>query len=42
MAGSRRLGDEIHPWPANGDLRPETAVHDFQRECLVSNRVVRG
>ena len=22
LAGSRRLGDEIHPRPPNGDLRP--------------------
>jgi len=22
VAVSRRLGDEIHPWPLNGDLRP--------------------
>ena len=22
VAASRRSGDEIHPWPPNGDLRP--------------------
>ena len=22
VADSRRSGDEIHPWPPNGDLRP--------------------
>ena len=22
LAGSRRSGDEIHPWVPNGDLRP--------------------
>jgi hypothetical protein len=22
VAVSRRLGDETHPWPSNGDLRP--------------------
>jgi len=26
MAGSRRSGDEIHPWPPNGDLRPDPAI----------------
>jgi hypothetical protein len=26
MVGSRRSGDEIHPSPPNGDLRPEAVV----------------
>jgi hypothetical protein len=26
VAVSRRPGDEIHPWPPNGDLRPLLAI----------------
>jgi len=26
MAVSRRLGDEIHPWLLNDDLRPTAAI----------------
>ena len=38
VADSRRLGDEIHQRPPNGDVRPEGVVHESQRECLVLTR----
>ncbi len=38
MADSRRLGDEIHPWSPNSDLRPDLVVHDRWRECRLSDR----
>ena len=38
LAVSRRLGDEIHPWPPNGGLRPGPAVHGRYHECRLSDR----
>jgi hypothetical protein len=38
VAGSRRSGDEIHPWPPNGDLRPVPVVRDSWRERRLSDR----
>jgi len=29
VAGSRRSGDEIHPWMLNGDLRPFLVSRDL-------------
>ncbi len=37
LAVSRRLGDEIHPWLPNGDLRPVSVVHDSWRESRFSD-----
>jgi hypothetical protein len=37
-AGSRRSGDEIHPWLPNGDLRPVAAV----RTQFIKRRFCRG
>ena len=44
LAGSRRLGDEIHPRPPNGDLRPTPGFrrkirqypHSGQKQTLQS------
>jgi hypothetical protein len=30
LAVSRRLGDEIHPWSPNGDLRPVPAIRAWE------------
>jgi hypothetical protein len=35
MAVSRRSGNEIHPWPPNGDLRPIAAG---RRDRLVETK----
>jgi hypothetical protein len=35
MAVSCRPGDEIHPWPPNGDLRPQA---DLRPVCLSDGR----
>ncbi len=32
------LGDEIHPWLLNDDLRPEGVIHDVQHDCLILHR----
>ena len=36
VADSRRLGDEIHPWLLNGDLRPKGVAHDFVLQGIYS------
>ena len=35
MAVSRRLGDEIHPWPPNGDFRPLIDIRVWAFEWLL-------
>jgi hypothetical protein len=36
LAGSRRSGDEIHPWLPNGDLRPKSVIRMKNFECPFS------
>ncbi len=44
VAVSRRLGDEIHPWPPSGDLRPTAAVwrHRLRTSAPELNPVLRS
>jgi hypothetical protein len=39
VAVSRRSADEIHPWPANGDLRPQAA---FWPSCSQTSGIEGG
>jgi hypothetical protein len=36
VAVSRRLGDELHPWLLNGDLRPKGVAHDYVLQGIYS------
>ncbi len=35
MAVSRRSGDEIHPWPPNGGLRPLLAIRTYEANVCI-------
>ena len=41
LAVSRRSGDEIHPWPPNGGLRPTAAIGPQTLQRLLSVKAAK-
>jgi hypothetical protein len=39
VADSRRLGDEIHPWPPNGDFRPRADLYVHALDVELINEI---